>query len=183
MTRSCPLHIRGGEPLRARADRGIGRCGLQCVARRLTGEGKGHVCPFDPFVGGGLAPLCQDMVSTGLKRNQFHRFGGSHSDEKVDFGHTNMVAGFRVNLSHTSVPVSSNRASTHVRNGPLEGPCHEAITSCAGSCCLRSRNCFPQGAAGGTTAFPTSTCGFSNGHRTSKLCCLRGNCGAERPHK
>jgi hypothetical protein len=33
------------------------------------------------------------IVSIGLKGDQFHRFGGSHSDEKVGLGHTNVPAG------------------------------------------------------------------------------------------
>ena len=51
-------------------------------------------------------------VGTGTNGNQFRRFGGSHSDDKFGFGHTNMPAGVNVKLSHASEPAISDRVST-----------------------------------------------------------------------
>ena len=73
-------------------------------------------------------------VSTGLKRNQFRRFGGSHSDEKVAFGHTNMPAGctgeppphskpgkFRPNINASNYPPAHPTGEAMLKHGARGG--------------------------------------------------------------
>ena len=65
-------------------------------------------------------------VSTGLKGNQFRRFGGSHSDEKVAFGHTNVPAGRTRELPQHSKP-GKFRPKINASNYPPAHPTREAM--------------------------------------------------------
>jgi hypothetical protein len=50
--------------------------------------------------------VCWFSVSSGLEGNQFRRFGRSHSEEKVAFGHTNVPAGCSDETPRTLSPTS-----------------------------------------------------------------------------
>jgi hypothetical protein len=66
------------------------------------------------------------IVSIGLKGDQFHRFGGSHSDEKVALGHTNVPAGRTGGPPPHSKP-DKFRPNINPSNYPPAHPTGEAI--------------------------------------------------------
>jgi hypothetical protein len=72
------------------------------------------------------SPMIYDPVSTGLKGNQFLRFGGSHSNERVAFGYTNTRAGHRVNLPTHSEP-GKLQSNINATNYPPAHPASKAI--------------------------------------------------------
>ena len=70
---------------------------------------------------GGRSRSRRRGVSTGLKGNQFRRFGGSHSVEKVAFGHTDSPA-VRVQVNRPTLParqVSSGHQRKQLPSGAL----------------------------------------------------------------
>jgi len=84
-----------------------------------------------------IAPLSTNGragVSTCLKGNQIRRFGGSHSDEKVAFGHTNVPAGrtdeplprskpdkFRPNINASNYPPAHPTGEAMLKHGERDG--------------------------------------------------------------
>ena len=87
---------------------------------RLSGsEGGGFECNRFSL------PLSSNGLSTGLKGNQIHRFGGRHLAEIVAFGHTNAPAGRTRELPPHSKP-GKFRPKINASNYPPAHPAGKA---------------------------------------------------------